>query len=314
MVEDNSQLPIPDNDDVTAQPIEPSLLETTDAGLDDPEVKAKLGEKGVAFLKRVIAEMRGRQAVADVIEADSDGLSRSTDELGEAGELKEGSPEALCLAQLKEDFDGGIVVVSEEGDVDAYKAAKEATPTAGQSWEAIKVRLFAKGGELLKKAAALQGRGRLVGVYSNGELAIRDRGTEPVIYATPKGGALTAITMDTPNREAVMQQIRDGEGEFADYWEIRQAVNGAGYHLPPDSPEYVKKGLVAASEAVSGEDYVRSTNGTDWRSAILECGNVSRSSAVRVVDFDPNLQFTDVNHDNPVHRDVDRGAVRWLRG
>ncbi|MFA6023894.1 MAG: DUF4256 domain-containing protein [Candidatus Gracilibacteria bacterium] len=69
----------PDNDDVTAVPIAPTVLDATDAGLDDPEVQAKLGVEGTALLKRVIAEMRDRQAVADLIEVDSDGLPREVE-------------------------------------------------------------------------------------------------------------------------------------------------------------------------------------------------------------------------------------------
>ncbi len=92
-------LPIPDNDDVTAKPVAPNVLETTDAGLDDPEVQAKLGAEGTALLKRVIAEMRGRQTVADVIDADSDGLPRQAEGSEETGEL---SPErAAFIATLK---------------------------------------------------------------------------------------------------------------------------------------------------------------------------------------------------------------------
>ncbi len=87
-------LPIPDNDDVTAKPVTLNVLETTDAGLDDPEVQAKLGAEGTALLKRVIAEMRGRKTVADVIEADSDGLPRQAEGSGEAGEL---SPEQVTF-------------------------------------------------------------------------------------------------------------------------------------------------------------------------------------------------------------------------
>ena len=87
-------LPIPDNDDVTAKPVASSVLETTDAGLDDPDVQAKLGAEGTALLKRVIAEMRGRKTVADVIEADSDGLPRQAEGSGEAGEL---SPEQVTF-------------------------------------------------------------------------------------------------------------------------------------------------------------------------------------------------------------------------
>lgn len=91
-------LPIPDNDDVTATPVTANVLETTDAGLNDPEVQARLGAEETALLQRVIAEMRGRQTVADVLDADSDGLPRQAEGSGETGEL---SPEREFMGMLK---------------------------------------------------------------------------------------------------------------------------------------------------------------------------------------------------------------------
>jgi len=79
-------------------------------------------------------------------------------------------------------------------------------------------------------------------------------------------------------------------------------------------PKYEKKGFVAAVEAVTGEDFVRSANGKDYRSAILECGDMSRSSVVRVVFFFPVHGRAGVYDGDPRNRLVYRGAVRVLRG
>lgn len=38
-----------------------------------------------------------------------------------------------------------------------------------------------------------------------------------------------------------------------------------------------------------------------------------RHANVRVVNFNPNNQDTNVNNDNPKNRNDNRGAVRWLR-
>lgn len=92
-------------------------------------------------------------------------------------------------------------------------------------------------------------------------------------------------------------------------------MRAAGYHVPADSPNYEKEGLVAASEAVTGGHYVMSLDGGEWRSAMLECDeNVPDSSDVRVVAFVPGNREADVSNDYAYIRNVNRGAVLWLRG
>lgn len=224
------------------------------------------------------------------------------------------TPEVLaeCLAGLEGDYKRGIVVVDETKGVNDFKAALSKDKTAGTPWGTIKEKLEADDGKFLKKAAQLQGKGTLIGMYPDGELCIKDRGNEPVIYANLHGQNIE-ITTDTPNRAELMQRITE-EGQFADYWKIRSAVLGKGLELPPDSPNYEKKGVVAAAEAVTGEDFVRSADGKQWRSAILECGDVSRSLLVRVVTFDPYTWDARVRNDYPWSRTDRRGAVRVLKG
>lgn len=225
------------------------------------------------------------------------------------------TPEVLaeCLAGLERDYERGIVVVDETKGLDDFRAALKEDKTAGTPWPTIKEKLEADDGKLLKEAAKLQGKGTLIGVYPDGKLCIKDRGTEPVIFATLEGKKIE-ITTDTPNRDELMQRVAK-EGQFADYWEIRSAVHGKGLELPPDSPNYEKEGVVAAAEAVTGQDFVlRSAKGKEWRSAVLECGDVSTSSAVRVMRFIPNVGNTCVDTDYPERRSDFHGAVRVLRG
>ena len=87
-----------------------------------------------------------------------------------------------------------------------------------------------------------------------------------------------------------------------------------GFTVPEDSPGHEKKGIVAAVEAVSGNPFVRSSNGKEWRIAILDCGNVSRSASVRVVGFLPYDGGASVGNDGPDYQVDFRGAVRVLRG
>lgn len=93
---------VPDNDDISATPIQPNLLDAIATGLQDSNVQPKFGEEATALLNQVINEMRARQAVSDTLEADSDGIPEQA-EGPEAGEL---SPEQLqTIATLKANFD-----------------------------------------------------------------------------------------------------------------------------------------------------------------------------------------------------------------
>lgn len=240
------------------------------------------------------------------------------------------TPEVLaaCLERLKEDFKRGIVIVDEHSNTDQYRAILKIDRTARTTWNTLRARLQANKGKLLKRAARMQGGGELIGVDKSGNLIMISRADsrgnrepERFIFRAdqmeessrkPRSGEKPMlVNTDTPNREELMV-----EGIPANYWEIRNEVNEGGYALPPDSPDYRKEGLVAAVEAVTGKDFVRSENGNEYRSAILECGDVSmsRSSDIHIVVFDPGVGDSEVRDGYPERRVDHRGAVRVLRG
>ena len=232
------------------------------------------------------------------------------------------SPEALALQKLEKDFERRVVVINENKTVETFKLALDADGTAGHRWEDAKDILCADGGKVLKKAMKLQGGGRLIGFYPNGDIAIVDGGIEgvgiePVIFIVDsEGKVLHTVTKDMPNRAQLMQDARkQKEGmQFANYWEIRKETDNAGFHLALGAPPPQKKGLVAAAEAVTGAFYSVSGDKNLLIESILECGDVSETSCVRVVYFDPKDQATGIRNGNPSSREAVRGAVRWLRG
>lgn len=267
----------------------------------NPEAGGKLAESDLVAAGTKLFGDRARVAATPLARADLSSTAEVT-------------PEVLaeCLAGLESDYKRGIVVVDDKGTVADFKAALKRDKTAGISWKQMQERLIANDSALLKKAAELQGKGTLIGVYLDGEPCIKDRGNEPVIYGKDKEGRPVKITTDTPDRSEVMRNVAS-EGQFADYWEIRSAVHAEGFELPLDSPNFEKKGFVAAVEAVTGQNFIRSTNSNEWRSAILECGDVSRYSDVRVVFFSSSdSKGAYVRDDDPENRSV-RGAVRVLR-
>ncbi len=229
--------------------------------------------------------------------------------------------ERACLEAMKADFDRGIVSIDENADKDAYQAALKEDKTAGQSWEIVQSRLLANGAILLKKAVELSrltgnqgGNGALlVGVYRNGGLAIRQRSQEIVNARWSKDwqhgqsdkGELKLLF----HSEAMAQET----GRWGNAVEIIRAVKATGYHVPADAPEYNKKGLVAAYEAVTGADYVMSPDGEEWRDAMLECpDNLADNTNVRVMNFDPERGCAHVGSDYAGSRDDLRGAVLWI--
>lgn len=225
----------------------------------------------------------------------------------------------LCLKGLEVDFKRGIVMIDENEGVEKHQAAFEKDRTAGTTWEALKERLLANESHLLKKATTMQGQGELIGVFKNGELCIIDRSDEngnrePVMTAFDAQNNRITITTDTPNRVNILRSNTENGGRFANYWEIRDAVIKDGFTLPPDSPSYEKKGIVAAIEAVTGNAFIRSNNGQHYREAILECGDVSKDCSVRVVYFRPRYGRPRIHAIIPSYRSGVRGAVRVLRG
>lgn len=220
-----------------------------------------------------------------------------------------------CLEQLRGDFDRGIVKIDEEATLEDYTKAFKADKTAGQKWETLEVRLRANGADLLKKAAAMPEGACLIGVHADGTLAIRQRSREIVNVVITEEGQSVLL----PHTEAV-QHVQTQGGRYAKAVEIVRGVEANGYRVPADSPNYEKKGLVAASDAVMGGNYVESPvtknpQDREWRSAMLKCpDNTLDSAFVRVVSFDPGYQRAGVNLGAASYRGDDRGAVLWLRG
>jgi hypothetical protein len=191
-----------------------------------------------------------------------------------------------CMEGLCKDYNRGIVRINEEEGVEEHKAqlkddkGNEKDKTAGITIKEFYERMLANDGKLLKKAASMQGKGELIGVFPNGELCIVDRGDEngnrePVIIGFDAEENRIIIASDTPDRPDVMFNIYE-KGRFAERWEVFQAVSEDGFMLTHDSLEC--KGIFAAVEAVSGKPFVREKNGTEGKSATLD-----KSSAVRIL-------------------------------
>lgn len=218
----------------------------------------------------------------------------------------------LCLERLKADFERGIVLIDDEMDEAGFVYALEQEPNAGIKWEAVELRLLANQGALLKKAATMQGGGELIGIYPNGELLIKTRGTEPVIFGHDGAGQLVKITTGTPKREEALEKIQ-GEGLLANYYTIRQSILDDGFFLPQDSPDNSKRGVVAAVEAVTRKPFVGSQSDREWRYAILDCGpNLTRYA--KAVVSNPDLQAAHINTFEPRSTSQHRGAIYFLKG
>lgn len=264
--------------------------------------------------------------------------------------VQEGCDERLRqqLERLKQDFDQKkIVLIDEDSSPVQYRDALQSNKIAGKSWEEdIKPRLIDNDAALLKKAEAMPEGGQLIGIYSNGDLAIRQRSQEIMNarwskdwnwddkrnvdnyvlemqegkdgrskYACTKDGVRVNQHWGELRLLAHSEAIAQEEGGWAKIVEILRAVKAEGYHVPKDNPDHEKKGLVAASEVVTGGHYVTSPDGKEPRDAILECeDNIDDDSYPYVVRFFPHNHSTSINYGSACSRSARYGAVLWLRG
>ncbi|QQR84161.1 hypothetical protein IPJ72_03160 [Candidatus Peregrinibacteria bacterium] len=293
------------------------LANTPDVTVDDlgkealPLRKEDDRDAMVAAVRREAAKLTGFSGTENSDEVIEEPVAPANSETLE----KLNDVEKACLESMRQDFDRGIVQIDDNADEDAYQASLKQDKTAGQSWEAVQGRLLANETALLKKAVELSqltgdkaGKGAcLVGVYENGELAIRQRSQEIVNARWNDRGELKLLF----HPDAMAQE----SGQWAKAVEIVRAVKAAGYHVPADAG-HKKKGLIAASEAVTGADYVASPNRNERRWAMLECPDdiTSYYAHVDVVDFFPSYGYARVTSECAGSRRNDRGAVLWLRG
>lgn len=134
----------------------------------------------------------------------------------------------------------------------------------------------------IKKAVQMQGMGEFMGVSKGDKRVIlisrgdEDGSREPERFGfradqiemvggtkqLKQGQEPIRITTDTPDRDELMRKIKES-GLWGNSIDIRDAVKAMGLEMPPDAPDYyVKKELVAAVEAVTGNKFVKGRGNT----------------------------------------------------
>ncbi len=234
------------------------------------------------------------------------------------------------LEQFKHDFDRGIVMIDGEATLKDYEKALKKDGKAGQNWEGkggLKERLRdyllekVNGVTRLELAEKMPGGPCLIGIHADGTPAIRQRSREIVNVVITNEGESVLLP-----HEEVVQFIEKQGGEYAKAVEIVRAVKAKGYRVPPDFPDYKGrrykvKGLVAASDAVMGGNYVENPvaegpRSKEWRSAMLECpDDIDDGKLVRNItsfNYSPSYQAAQVFDDYASVRHANVGAVLWL--
>ncbi|MBI2463655.1 hypothetical protein HYV57_01735 [Candidatus Peregrinibacteria bacterium] len=165
-----------------------------------------------------------------------------------------------CMNALKADFNNrGIVVISPEKTINNYLSFLKKDKTAGITWKVIEEKLKAHDGLLLKKVAAMQDGGELIGIDSAGKLYFKDRGNVPVTYGYQCNNGNIEVNDGTDSLFVPFSCV-----------EICNHVKNAGYVLPQYFPDCMEKGIIPAIVAVTGLSYVESTDGKS-RSTVLAC-------------------------------------------
>lgn len=231
-----------------------------------------------------------------------------------------------CLEQFKSDFDRGIVRIDASGTLESYAAALKADKTAGQTWEGenglenkLRTYLLANNAAKLHLAVAMPGGPCLIGVYENGEPAIRQRDLDITnVLVVGLGTKREEPKLELLPHAKAMQRFASTGNLSAKPVEIVRGVEEAGYRVPADLLSYKKEGLIAASEAVMGGNYVESPVTNDpkkreLRSAMLRCPRETPDDGeVRIVQFIPDDRQTHVYDASARFRFTDQGAVLWL--
>ena len=173
------------------------------------------------------------------------------------------------------------------------------------TWEAVATKLLANNGEKLKKAEAMQGGGHLFDINTNGEVLIRDKGLEPVMYGFDDKKKLIQIYDRNPED---MEKVQ----KWANYCDVRKQVLDDGYEMFKDDGEY-GFGDDMKHASVVNEDglFVASADKDEWRRSWLESGE--NPALARYASFNPGGGVVYVNGSNADYRNAFYGVVRLLR-
>lgn len=161
---------------------------------------------------------------------------------------------------LGQDFFRGIVVIGFNTTREEFRIVLQKDKTVGVKWNDCVKKLEANDNSLLKKAAAMQGGGQLIGVYPDGRLCIKDRGNEPVTYGYNCTKIFGDAQVDFASKELLVP---------LSCLEILNIVKSAGYTLPFYFEDCQEVGIIPAIEAVTGAPYVGKGENEAWRSAVL---------------------------------------------
>lgn len=196
------------------------------------------------------------------------------------------------------------------GEVDIYKNSLKQCPGALIEEESILEKLTANDNSLLKRVAKMPGGGELIGHLPDGRLVFKSRGNIPIIFAKDKEGNWVMILPDDPDREKHLRFI-EKYGVFANCKETLECAEKAGWIVPTVDPhDSYKRGLVAATEAITGKPFVE---GKDFTQAVLiPSKKLDEDMPGRVVTYCPKLKKTGIGSISNEKRSPRLGVIPFL--
>lgn len=204
--------------------------------------------------------------------------------------------QALAGARESVEVDPRLAAFKED-----YDNSENPTLREKCSWAEIQTRLLANEGHYLALAQAMEQGGILFGVDAQGNPLIADRGDEPIM----KG----MNYKNTRDRVLYKHTSNDKDGTMI-LGEDQKPIS-TGYEMFPYVEPYDKSEEILQYEAHTGEPFVKSPNGTEWRSSWAESGE--NPSWPRAVSFRPDDGYASVSYASPMREFDLRGVRRLLR-
>jgi hypothetical protein len=294
------------------------------------------GDPGIEEVERamlaILQEKYGGRAQEAVVTSDSDDEATPGETAGVEGSDDEVVPEVLTIfkEQLKRDLGRVRDRQRQMGEVEKAAYLDYFMDPSSLTEEQV---LGSLSNADVKKAVQMQGMGEFVGVSKGDKRVIlisrgdADGSREPERFGfradqveidglskQPRYGQKPIrITTDTPERDALMAEIGE-DGLWGNSIDIRDSVKEMGLELPSDAPDFIKRELVAAVEAVTGNPFVKG-RGDTYVDAVMDFDHLPSDGSMRVVNYRPHPPFrTSVYNVDAAFRRVSRGAVCVLRG